>query len=540
MIRRPLPLLAVFLAAGILLIYLITEKSTAAETIMSLGPVRLLGAHPGEGKAAALILLFFGVNIFARSADRFENADTCESDSIRFRSAVRRSGALFFAAGILIMSAEAACPLPVCSESAVVSGTAIDVRISDEKVAILIDTGAKGRVLATKYLRSKEAAAADGEAGSETVSEERAFADICGRAVKVSGAMSLPPPAVNPGCFDYRLYLRGRKVLAVMTAENIEAGDVRRPLLRKISAYRETVRKKIEASMSEDGAALFTAMLFGDKSALDDDVYESFRKNGTAHILAVSGLHVGMIYAALAAALRGRRRAGRSVVIFVVLVCYAVMAGCAPSIVRAVIMIGLHIAASLMHRKYDMLSAAAAAALVMLVYEPYSLFSSGFQMSFLAICSIAFLFPIMDRMKPAAGIRKRREALKALVLPSLIIQISTAPYTAYVFNCFSLGGFLANIPVIFLAGLIVPAGIVLMLAVPFSEGLAGAAAGFADLSCNLMKLCNSGFYHEGLTSFDVESPPLFFVIAYYMLLFGLSSEKFTILILRKEKENYAF
>lgn len=496
MTRRPVPVFAASLAAGILFIYIIFEKLSVSSEMLS---------YSITYKAAAWIVM--GAALFWYMKDHH---------------AIRMSAFLFFVAGALLMTASVTFPVPLPAESAVVKGTVLDVHGYDNRTTFLVDTGAGGRVLVTSYEVPAEAE------------------DACGRQVLVSGSLEQAKSRTNPGCFDYRLYLRGRKVVSVMTMKSMEKGEIKRPLLRRIAFFRASVEEKAKAEMSEEGAALFSAMLFGDRSGLDDDVYESFRKNGTAHILAVSGLHVGMIYALLAGLLGGRRRVWKSIAALSVLGCYTVMAGCAPSIVRAVVMIALHIISCLIHRKYDMLSAASAAALLMLMYEPYALFSSGFQMSFLAIGSIAFLFPLLERRKPAVPKSGFKESVIKVAAPSLILQISTAPYTAYVFNCFSAGAFIANVPVIFLAGIIVPSGAAVMMLVPVSAFLASIAMRFTDLTCGLLLRSNDFFYHEGLTSFDVESPPLVLVLIYYAVLFGVSSEWFRIRAVRKEKGKMAF
>ncbi len=486
---------------GIILIYIKSEKILQFSKGSSFGASLLVKAgHATEAAFICALLLIaagLGVHIYGSG-----------------KNAVSAAAVLFFAAGLTIMTADVMMPLPEAAEDLTVKGMVSDVRQTDDKTTVVAETEEYGRVLITSYDDIEDAAG------------------LCGRPVIVTGDIGPARTRSNPGCFDYRLYLRGRKILSVMKAGKIQAGPVKRQFLNKLSVYRADVRSKISGSMSEDGAALLTAMLFGDKSDLDDDVYESFRKNGTAHILAVSGLHVGMIYALLTVLLGGRRKTGRNIVILLILACYTVMAGCAPSIVRAVIMISLHIAASLTHRRYDMLTAASAAALLMLLYEPYALFSSGFQMSFLAIAAISFLMPLIEIKRPAGKMKK-------LIMPAVLMQLATAPYTAYVFNCFSAGAFIANIPVIYLAGLIVPAGVMLTVSVPFSEHISAFSAGFADLACSLMMRCNDLFYHENITSFDVESPPLAFVLIYYSVLFGMTSETFRLAVLRREKAKTA-
>ena len=104
------------------------------------------------------------------------------------------------------------------------------------------------------------------------------------------------------------------------------------------------------------------------------------------------------------------------------------------------------------------MSAAAAAALLLLALNPWQLFALGFQLSFLAVFSLAAGLPLFRNLPLPPPVRD-------LLLPVLVIQCGMAPYSAYAFHCFSPGAFFANIPVVFLAGLAVPAGV---LALPLT------------------------------------------------------------------------
>ena len=508
MTRRPMPLYAASLAGGIILIYALGYAPGMAE-----------GPDIGRMAAASLcacVLMFLAVPRPRGSGQQGNDERAERTRAVSFFCVA------FFAAGSVLMMYAVSVELPEPAAEAKITGVVTDVEYKDEDdLSVTVKTDA-GRVLVRCY--------------SGKFADPMEAAGLAGKHVEARGSLALADSRRNPGCFDYRLYLRGKKILAVMTAADIEAGAVESSLINRLSLFRERVVLSAEKYMSSDGAALFAGMMFGDKSGLDDDVYEQFRRNGTAHILAVSGLHVGMIYALLCAVIGSERKKRTNIIILCVLAMYAVMAGRQASVVRAVIMIALHVIARSTHRRYDMLSAASFTAIVMMIYEPYALFETGFQMSFLAVATISFLFPLFKDMRPRGTAGR---IAKEVLLPTALIQAGTAPYSLYVFNYFSLGSFIANIPVVFLAGIIVPAGIVCMafsaVVPPSFAGAEAFAYKAADITCLMMEKCNGIFYADGASSLDAASPPLVLILIYYAALFGVSSEAFRVAVSRKEK-----
>ncbi len=514
MLRRPLALCAFFQIAGILFIYKAGDGH---------GPAFMTAA--GAAAAALLYRLSSYLMPFiytghgggpAPAGDPAEGGPGCGTDCPAGLAAAKAPvlAAAFFLAGALTMT------YSMCS-------TPVPVPGGTEITGVVTDAGEYSGGGVRLKVRADDGTVILVSCYGGTCDTE----DPAGRRISVKGTLELPAGAGNPGCFDRRLYLRGQKVTAVMTAGSLETGDVERPLLNGIHRIRDRFRDSLAAGMKEENLAFINAMLFGDKAMLDEDEYEAFQKNGTAHVLAVSGLHIGMIYSLLsmiAGAVGLKRRGYPNLVIFLLLTGYAVMAGCSPSVVRALTMIALHVISKLIHRRYDMLSAACFTSSVMLFYEPYMLFSTGFQMSFLAILVIAFLFPLIEDIKAPA-------AVKGQLLPVIMIQAGMAPYSMYMFNYFSAASFIANVPVVFLAGITVPMGVIAMpfsLLIPRSAGLFASAL---DVSCGLMRTVNDIFYAGGAASFTVVSPPLTLLTVFYAALFAFSSEWVRIRIIRKDR-----
>lgn len=349
-----------------------------------------------------------------------------------------------------------------------------------------------------------------------------AYKDCVGRAVTVSGEISLPERRRNPGCFDYRLYLMSRGInTAISDASEVRVGKIVSPLSNALWHLRMNFEEDAQKYMSENSAAVAVAMLFGDKSKLSEETYEEFRHNGTAHVLAVSGLHVGIVYGFVCMLMGSRRRPLGNACVAVLLLAYAALAGFSPSVVRAVIMILLHMLALVSHRRYDLMSAAAVASLLMIINNPMAIFDSAFQMSFLAVLSLSVGLNLFKEKEIPRAVRE-------FILPSAIIQTAMLPYMAYTFNYISVSGYLANIPVIFLAGLIVPAGLISVFLNMFLPGFSEIGFHMLDFICALLDRCNSFTYADGMAGMNAVSPPTIFISCFYALAFFFTSDTFRV------------
>ncbi len=270
-------------------------------------------------------------------------------------------------------------------------------------------------------------------------------AEVIGHEITAFGQYREPPGADNPGCFDYRTYLRSRGIGFLFSARNIEVSSedmsIRGRMRRRMFLIREGFLGTFE---DESVRAFIKGVVFGDKTQIDEEVRDDFNRNGTGHILAVSGLHTGFLYSLLRLLAGKKKTIGLSVLIILILLMYGEMTMWSPSTMRAVTVLSISIGAVYMKRPFDLLSSVSAAAFLMLIIEPYQLMSSGFQMSFAAMLAIAFL------VKPLAAFTGEPMAVM------LAVQIGVAPLTAFIFHRLNLLSFLINIPVIFIASILVP------------------------------------------------------------------------------------
>lgn len=380
-------------------------------------------------------------------------------------------------------------------------------------------------------------------------------AEYIGKRIVVHGMVELPSERRNPGLFDYRLYLKtkGVRVILQSDARQVELRpEASSPFFTMTARVKYGFLNKLESVMKPEACGLLAGMLFGDKSLIGDDIYEMFQKNGVAHILSVSGIHVGIVYLFISRLLGKRKTKVFYLLTALMLVLYAALSEFSPSVVRAAVMICIHMFSKAAYRRYDFLSCTAAGALGMLLVNPFYLFNAGFQLSYMAVFCLAALLPWanrkIDRMQERVGNGLLTEGLR-LLSPLFIIQFGMAPLTACLFNYFSIAAFFINIPIIAISGVIIPLGLCLMPLSFLPDAFPGrmmtgagaraaefvfeTGAKFAELLTAVMLRLNELFFLPGIGFFNAVSPAASRMLMFYGFLFFLSSEFFRILYQRK-------
>lgn len=210
----------------------------------------------------------------------------------------------------------------------------------------------------------------------------------CGHTVRVVGMLERPAPSMNPGQFDWDTYYRRQRVLAsvqIPSAGNITIlGDPSVPLLAR---WRQQTRRLLgmgfDASMSLEHA-LLRALLLGDKDPELRDVQEQFRRTGTSHHLAISGMHVAIVGGLVFLVGRLCRVSPRAscIAALLVVVVYGATAMPSPPVIRSVVLCAVVGAGVALRRQVDMFQMLAVSLLAMLIWQPLDLFDAGFQLSF--------------------------------------------------------------------------------------------------------------------------------------------------------------
>lgn len=248
------------------------------------------------------------------------------------------------------------------------------------------------------------------------------------------------------------LFLRMYDQGAPVTVEPGRAGSLRYLPQR----LRLRLGRTVEAIFSQPSAGFVTALLTGDRELLDEQTLTDLEESGLMHITAVSGLHCGFLISFLSILLARRQRL-TALVAYPLLLLYMLTVGATPSVVRACIMVGLSLFAPLLKREGDTPTALAAAALVILLLDPFAVASVSFQMSFGAVAGLLVAAPRLY-FALGGGRRRRSRAVGTLwsfaagtVSASLGSLLFVAPVSALYFGSFSLVAPLTNLLVLWVA-----------------------------------------------------------------------------------------
>ena len=222
-------------------------------------------------------------------------------------------------------------------------------------------------------------------------------------------------------------------------------------------------RSKLLARFADNGIdgdayAVVSAMTLGDKSALTRDIKDVYSVSGASHVLALSGLHLGIIYMLLSLFLPRRRWPALSQLFIILSVwTFVFLVGISVSVVRSAIMLTVYGLLSIGNRDKMSINALAFTAIAMLMWNPAWLFDVGFQMSFMAVFSILLFVPLFEDVFPAEYLMEHRwiKRIWGLVTVSCSAQLGVAPLIAFYFGRFSTYFLLSNF-------IVIPAAIVIL------------------------------------------------------------------------------
>ena len=272
-----------------------------------------------------------------------------------------------------------------------------------------------------------------------------------GDRLRLEGPLTVPPELEE---FDYPAYLSRQGIGSVMSFPSVTIVDVGQGerLRSALFGVRRSLHASLGKSTPEPEASLGQALLLGMRDTIPDAVLDDFRATGTSHLLAISGLHVGILMALalpVSARVFGRRRSLYLIVPLVAVWLYAVLAGLSPSVVRASIMGTVYLAALALGRPKSILPALGLAAGVMVAVSPNILWSVSFQLSFAAMAGIATLAdPVSRKLQGFFGVSDTEGAASRLPVRAVAMAVGTSaaailatmPLTAFYFQQVSLVG----------------------------------------------------------------------------------------------------
>ncbi|MBP7809633.1 MAG: ComEC family competence protein [Bacteroidia bacterium] len=298
-----------------------------------------------------------------------------------------------------------------------------------------------------------------------------------GNSLSISSIFNLAKPPLNPHEFNYKEFLERKNIYYQSFIDANEITLLSKPTNFSLLNFGLEIKQKIKtafesSSLNKEAAQLCIALLTGYDDEINSETINAFAHSGTLHVLSVSGLHTGILYAVLVFLLgvidkHKQYKILHLIVITLSLWFFVLITGFSPPVLRAVIMLNL-IALGRFYYSYSSLHAVnilAVSAFVLLVFNPLLIFDTGFLLSYSAVLGILYFEPVFTALVNSrfSFINK----IWQLTSVSLAAQITTLPITLFLFHQFPLWFIFSNLLVIPLCTIVMFLGILLLLKLSF-------------------------------------------------------------------------
>ena len=385
----------------------------------------------------------------------------------------------------------------------------------------------------------------------------KSFFPAKGDRVSLTGRIKLIRNFNNPGAFDYKRYMAFKGIFATSYVSGkklvlLKKGS-ERGLCKSVEDTRDKIRRLIDNTKGKDQKSVLKALIIGEKNSVSQYLRNAFNRAGVGHLLAISGLHIGIIASVafifflwILSYIKyflwyAWAKKGAAILTLMPVMAYGLISGMSPSTQRAVIMIAVFLAAFIFEKQHDPINTLALAAMIILIIFPPSLFSISFQLSFAAAFSIIYglsktynrIYNQPNRQTDNRAVSKKKgikqgwgfliqKKLFTFLLVSLFAILGTLPIVAFYFNQVSLVGMAANFIIIPLIGfIVVPLGLfsAFLSLISFSAALL-----FMNVSAIVLTYAIDIVYFISDFQFaacKIVTPTYFEICCYYLLVYAV-------------------
>lgn len=367
-----------------------------------------------------------------------------------------------------------------------------------------------------------------------------------GDEVQLIGSLSRPGEVMNPGGFDFKEYLRREGIDALLRVSHPQAVkliNASKSYFLTLPHFRESIRQEarrlITANLSKETVPIAISLLLGDRSLLGDELREQFAKSGAMHLLAISGLHVGILAGLIAVLCRIFDFSPRTsyVILALTIVLFAGLTNHRPPVLRATFLILLITLGLQQAQRVDGMNLLACCACVLLLMNPATLFDVGAQLSFLAVGAICWSQSLLTAWRRKQATRSQslrseawrwmewfrpltRSAIQMYVITAAI-WLATLPLSISTFHLAAPIGYLLNLILIPYMVIALGAGYLFLFAgllIPYSAIL--LASTFDVLLQGLLQIVEWAQSIE-FGHFHSHGLPTWWMAGYYLILFAL-------------------
>ena len=332
-----------------------------------------------------------------------------------------------------------------------------------------------------------------------------------GDILRINGSIHPVSAPKNPLEFDYKQYLKRQNIYSYSFIERADIQKVGNLAPSGILAFAYTLRASAtniinKTITSKNENAIAQALILGVKDHLDNEIKKVYASAGAMHVLAVSGLHVGIIYLLLQL-LFGKLRSGGlvgkrifAVVSIVIIWLYALITGLSPSVLRAATMFSMMAIGQAGSRDGNIYNTLGIAAFILLIYDPYLVYSVGFQLSFAAVFGIVYLQPKLYRLVTFR--LTIPDKAWSITCVSIAAQAAAFPFSAYYFHQFPTYFLISNLIVIPVAFFALFMGIIMLILYPIVSFIGGILGNVLEKTFGFLNLTMT--WIESLPSSLVE------------------------------------
>ena len=352
-----------------------------------------------------------------------------------------------------------------------------------------------------------------------------------GDKILIKGEFVEPSEARNYGGFDYKEYLKSIKIHGTIKADSIEilAKNSNNPIFILKGNINLKIKENINKLIPEKYSAIFTGLILGDTSKVEEEVNDDFKIANISHVLAISGMHITYIVMGIELLLKkgiGKRKT--RIITIIILVIYMFITGFMPSVVRSSIMGIIMLISKLIHRKNDIWTSISLSLLILLIYNPFLILNVGLQLSYLGTIGIVcfnknvynFLRKLKIRNKKIKYRINRKfilfmDKIKEMLSVTLSAQIVILPILLFNFNILGIYFFISNILVSIIIGPIIIVGFVCILISFVSIEITKILSIFMSVGIQIL-ISISEISHLPFSKIYIPTPKVWQIVSYYI------------------------
>ena len=285
--------------------------------------------------------------------------------------------------------------------------------------------------------------------------------------IKFKGKIVNPPGRRVFGDFNYQNFLKSENILGVAYTKYDSSFVIKKTAESDIRDFFVEFRENLDITLSKiynrESYSLLRGLILGDRGVIDPNIKQDYSRSGVAHVLAVSGLHIGLIIYLIFLMLGRLSIKVKYILAIIYIILFSNLTGNSPSVVRATIMGVLFILCKYFNRDYAGINSLFLSLLLILIVNPFQIYSIGLQLSFISVFTIILVSRNIERYLEAIKINYKVKKIIVLISITLSCQITTLPILLYNFHQISIIAIISNLFIIPLISLILILGLISLM-----------------------------------------------------------------------------